>query len=136
MVAAKVSTSDWEDAVEKVGQIMVDAGAVEARYVDAMKRTINELGPYSVIAPGIAMPHARPEDGVLRPCFALITLAHPVEFGSTENDPVQIVIAFGATDKTEHIDALARIGQVFGDSQKVQKILQADSKDQLLESLN
>lgn len=136
MVAVNVTTSDWEDAVDIVGRIMVDAGFVQMRYVDAMKHTIKELGPYSVIAPGIAMPHARPEDGVLKSGFALITLATPVEFGSSQNDPVQIVIAFGAVDKEQHIESLAKIAKIFSDQSRVKEVIQADSKEQVLELLN
>jgi PTS system ascorbate-specific IIA component len=58
-----------------------------------MRRVLQELGPYAVIAPGIALLHARPDDGVLAPCLALITLSRAVEFGSEQNDPVDLVFA-------------------------------------------
>jgi PTS system ascorbate-specific IIA component len=132
-ISTRVEAGDWEAAVDYVGQLMVDAGLVEATYVEAMKKTIQELGPYSVIAPGIAMPHARPEDGVIKPGFALITLSKPVNFGSSENDPVDIVIAFAATDKEKHIAALADIANLLSNEKLVKKIRDSDSKEQILQ---
>jgi PTS system ascorbate-specific IIA component len=135
-VRVGVEVANWQDAVSAVGDVMVAAGLVERRYIAAMKSTIQDLGPYSVIAPGIAMPHARPEDGVLKPGFALITLAMPVEFGNAENDPVDIVIAFGATDKEKHIHALAAIAKLLGDVEVVEKIRNAKTTQQLLKAIN
>lgn len=45
------------------GELLEKSGAIEPRYIDAMINTVKEIGPYIVIAPGIAMPHARPEAG-------------------------------------------------------------------------
>jgi ascorbate PTS system EIIA or EIIAB component len=108
-VRAQVQASDWRAAVEQSGGLLADVGAVEPRYVEAMKATLLEYGPYAVIAPGIALPHARPEHGVNRPALSLVTLADPVEFGHSANDPVDVVIAFGAVDKETHLGALQQL---------------------------
>lgn len=135
-VRTNVPASSWEQAVERVGSLMVAAELVEPGYIEAMKNTLRELGPYSVIAPGIAMPHARPEDGVIQTGFALITLQSPVEFGSTENDPVDIVIAFAASSKQSHIVALKEIATLFGDQHLVAQIRSAETSEQLLDAIH
>jgi mannitol/fructose-specific phosphotransferase system IIA component (Ntr-type) len=132
-VRAKLQVSSWEQAVEEVGKVMVNATLIAPGYIEAMKSTIRELGPYSVIAPGIAMPHARPEDGVLQTGFSLVTLAQPVEFGSSENDPVDIVIAFSALDKETHLDALKEISTLLSDSRFVEKVRSAENHQQLID---
>jgi PTS system ascorbate-specific IIA component len=134
-VRVGIDVSNWQEAVNAIGEVMFAAGLVEKRYITAMRNTIQELGPYSVIAPGIAMPHARPEDGVLNPGFALITLTKPVEFGNAENDPVDIVIAFGATDKERHIQALAAIANLLSNEEVVEKIRNAKNSQQLLKAI-
>ena len=53
---------------------MVKNGTIEERYIDGMIETVKNLGPYIVIAPGVALPHARPEDGVIEPSMSLVTL--------------------------------------------------------------
>ena len=65
-IQLNVEAKNWEQAVRMGGQLLIDNGFVESRYVDAMVKAVKEMGPYIVIAPGIAMPHARPEEGVKR----------------------------------------------------------------------
>lgn len=134
-VRARVAVQDWEDAVDRVGALLVDSGSAEPRYVDAMKDGFREYGPYAVLAPGIAMPHARPEQGVVRPGVALITLREPVEFGSPENDPVDLVVAFTAVDKTAHVKVLQQLATLLGNASAVESIRAADTDDELVRHL-
>lgn len=135
-VKAKVFVSSWEQAVEAAGMVMVQANLVEPRYIDAMKKTLRDLGPYSVIAPGIAMPHARPEDGVIQTGFSLVTLEKPVAFGNAENDPVDLVFAFGATDKETHIQALKDLSDVISKPKLVERIRTAENKEEIIDLLH
>lgn len=115
-VRAKKRAHDWREAVRIAGGFLVETGSIEPRYVDAMERVIVELGPYVVIAPGIALLHARPEDGVVKPCFGLVTLSVPVPFGHSQNDPVDLVFVLGAVDKKGHIEGLQQLARMLGDS--------------------
>lgn len=134
-VRARVSVTDWEEATDSVGNLLVIAGKVTPDYIAAMKRVLKEMGPYAVIAPGIVLLHARPEDGVLQACFGLITLTNPVPFGHSENDPVDLVFALGAVDKTSHISALQQLAEMLGDADKLQEIRSAPNTDSLLKIL-
>lgn len=113
VVAARVDVeaNSWQDAIRAACSPLVDAGALEPRYAERCIAIVQEHGPYIVLAPGIALAHARPEDGVIRLALSAITLAKPVAFGHLQNDPVDVVIAFGSPDKQAHIGmvgALAR----------------------------
>lgn len=134
-VRAKVAVMDWEQATEAVGQLLVEAGKIDPDYIQAMKRVLKELGPYAVIAPGIVLLHARPEDGVRSPCLGLITLTTPVEFGHSENDPVDIVLALGATDKKTHISALQQLAMLLGDEEGLELIRSAPDSHTLSENI-
>lgn len=126
-IAVSVQAEDWESAVRAVGQLMVDTGAVEERYIDGMINTTKELGPYIVIAPGVAIPHARPEDGVLKPCLAFAKLKTPVEFGNKDNDPVTLLFALGALDHDQHVSALQKIAEILMDETKFQNLINAET---------
>lgn len=105
----------WEDVIRHGGQLMVDAGFTEPTYTEAMIEVVREMGPYIVLAPGLAMPHARPEMGAKKVGTALITLEKPVDFGSPENDPVSVALFLCASNKEEHIQLLTDIATLFGD---------------------
>jgi mannitol/fructose-specific phosphotransferase system IIA component (Ntr-type) len=131
-VQAKVLVRDWEDATESVGKLLVSAGKITPDYIAAMKRVLKEMGPYAVIAPGIVLLHARPDDGVIQACLGLITLIDPVPFGHSENDPVDLVFALGAVDKMAHISALQQLAEMLGDPEKLQAIRSAADSSSLL----
>jgi len=126
-IALNVEVKDWQEAIRAVGSMMVSTGVVEERYIDGMIATTKELGPYIVIAPGIAIPHSRPEDGVISTCLAYARLIPPINFGNKENDPVHILFALGALDHTQHVEALKQIAEILSDQDKFQKLLEADT---------
>lgn len=106
MIQVKVDVEDWEGAVRAGGQLLLEAHKCTPGYIDAMVRTVNEMGPYMVLAPGLALAHARPEDGVHQVGLSLVTLKTPINFCSAANDPVEVVISFCAVDRESHVDML------------------------------
>lgn len=95
--------------------LLLASGAIEARYYDAIIHKINELGPYIILAPGLAMPHARPEEGVKRTAFALVTLKEPVYFEG-ESEGVSVFITLAGSDNDEHMRGIVDITQLVEDS--------------------
>lgn len=112
-----------EEAIRLAGDLLVKAGKVRESYVNAMVNGFNEVGPYIVIAPGIAAPHARPEHGVIEKCLSFVRLQEPVKFGHPTNDPVQIICAIGGVDSSGHVEMLQYLASILGDPDKVKQIL-------------
>ena len=130
-VRAAVQCDDWRDAVRVAGMLLVETGAATPRYVDAIIAAVDELGPYIVLAPGIAIAHARPEDGAAAVGFSLVRLAEPVAFGSATNDPVDLVFAFATPDSDEHISALAALAQFIESGSNLDRLRNAQTDDEL-----
>lgn len=107
----------WEDVIRHGGQLMVDAGFTEPTYTEAMIDVVRDMGPYIVLAPGLAMPHARPEMGAKQVGTALVTLEKPIDFGSPENDPVSVAVFLCAPNKEEHSQLLTDIATLFEDEE-------------------
>lgn len=114
-VEVNVTVRDWREAIRKSGLLLEKCGKVEHRYTESMVENVEQSGPYIVIAPGIAMPHARPDKGVNGIGLSLLFLKTPVNFGSPENDPVKIVAAISATDNSSHLDVLAELMELLSD---------------------
>jgi PTS system ascorbate-specific IIA component len=132
-IRAKLPLQTRDEIIQKAGELLVEADAIEPRYIHAMKRVMDELGPYCVIAPGIALLHARPEDGVKRACLSLLTLEKPVHFGHSTNDPVDLVFTLGARDKQGHIEALAELA-VFLSKEEFLQIVRGCENSQSLQN--
>ena len=116
-VSFRYPAETWEDVIRHGGQLMVDAGFIEPTYTEAMIDVVRDMGPYIVLAPGLAMPHARPEMGAKQVGAALVTLEKPIDFGSPENDPVSVAIFLCAPNKDEHIQLLTDIATLFEDEE-------------------
>ena len=116
-VSFHYSAETWEDVIRHGGQLMVDAGFTEPTYTEAMIDVVRDMGPYIVLAPGLAMPHARPEMGAKQVGTALVTLEKPIDFGSPENDPVSVAVFLCAPNKEEHIQLLTDIATLFEDEE-------------------
>lgn len=106
--------STWQEAIKLAIDPLIESGAVEPRYYDTIIKCINEMGPYIILAPGLAMPHARPEDGVNRTAFSLITLSQPIFFDG-EEEPVDVLFALAGSNSDEHMQGLMEITQLLDD---------------------
>ncbi|WP_203433897.1 PTS sugar transporter subunit IIA [Jiangella asiatica] len=106
-----VQATDWRGAVHAACAPLVTAGALEARYPDRCVAIAEEHGPYMVLAPGLALAHARPEDGAVQLCLSAAVLSRPVEFGHDQNDPVDLVLAFGSPDDASHLELLQSLAE-------------------------
>jgi len=125
LIRLGVEADDWEAAVRAAGQVLVENGAVEPAYVDAMVESIRRVGPYIVVAPGVALPHARPEDGVRRLAISMVQLRAPVAFGHETNDPVSLVFALAAVDVDSHLKALSQLSSLIGTPENAARLRSA-----------
>ena len=124
---------DWRAAVRLAGSALTASGVATARYADEMVRMIEEHGPYVVIAPGLAMAHARPGPAVLADGLAVVTLATPVPFGHPYNDPVKVVLGLAIKSADAHLASIASIANIFNDSGAVAALASASAPEQVLD---
>lgn len=116
---------DWRGAVRLAGAALASSGAALAGYSDEMIRMIEEHGPYVVIAPGLALAHARPGDEVLADGLAVVTLSTPVFFGHPHNDPVSVVLGLAITHPDAHLATIAELANIFNDSTAITELAAA-----------
>lgn len=116
-IALGLEVDDWQDAVRKAGQLLINDGSITEEYIDGAIENVKELGPYIVITKGIALPHATNKVGVNRTAMSLITLKNPVNFGNKNNDPVDTVFMLATTDSTSHLGALQDLSEFLGDEE-------------------
>lgn len=125
--------TDWKDAIHKSCEALLESKAIEPSYVDAICRSHEEIGPYYVVGPGMAMPHARPEDGVNRLSLAITVIQNGVTFKAEENDPVKMLVTLAATDSNSHVEAIAQLAELFMNEEHVAQICNAKNKDEVLD---
>lgn len=127
LVQLNVVASNWEDAIRKSAQPLVDNKKVTEGYVDDIIKGVNELGPYIVITEHVALPHARPESGALELAVGITVLKDSVEFGSKDNDPVKFLFPLAAKDSEGHLSALQSLVELLSDQDFFAQLEKAQS---------
>jgi ascorbate PTS system EIIA or EIIAB component len=133
LVALDVETTSPEETIRAAGDLLVKENTVKESYVEAMLNSYKKNGPYFVLAPKIALPHARPEDGVKEASVSFIRLKTPVKFGSVLNDPVKFVFALGASSSDEHIKILQKLTMLLNDQKNLDKLDKASNYQEIKE---
>jgi mannitol/fructose-specific phosphotransferase system IIA component (Ntr-type) len=132
VIKLNLEVEDWEAAVRAGGQLLLEAHKCTPAYIDAMVRTVKEMGPYMVLAPGLALAHARPEDGVKEVGLSLVTLNPPINFGSAANDPVELMISFCAINSESHVEVLKELALFLRDEDHQRLLREARTIDEVL----
>ncbi|MDR3376385.1 MAG: BglG family transcription antiterminator [Ancalomicrobiaceae bacterium] len=104
-----LSCADWQTAVRESASILLEKGYITERYVDAMINNVIVNGPYIIISPDFAMPHAGLGAGALRTGMSLIRLKHPIAFGQEKSTEVGFVCCLSAVDYRTHVKALINL---------------------------
>lgn len=113
-IKLQAKASNWREAIKIGTDMLIASGAIQPSYHDAIISSVEELGPYICIAPNLALPHARPENGVIRTAFALVTLEEPIYFEG-EDEPVDVLITLAGSSSDEHMEGLMEVTQVLDD---------------------
>lgn len=124
-IQIRTDITDWRQAVQVSAEPLLKDGTITPEYLTAIFAQREKLGPYFVLAPGIAMPHARPEEGAKGLGLSLLTLPQGVRFNSEDNDPVYTVVMLSAPDKHSHIELISELAELFSSDEDMQKIHQA-----------
>ena len=133
LVQLNLEASDWQDAIRKSAQPMVDGNKVTPAYVDDIIKGALDMGPYFVITEHVAMPHARPECGALESAVGIVTLKEPIEFGSEANDPVKYLFPLAAKDGDAHLSALQSLVELLSDPDFFAQLDQAQTPQDVMD---
>jgi transcriptional antiterminator/mannitol/fructose-specific phosphotransferase system IIA component (Ntr-type) len=132
MVAVNVKASDYIDAIRHGGKLLFDSKIIDRRYIEEMQKAAQTYKGNIVIAPHIAMPHARPQGYVNRVCMSIVHLKNPVCFGHREYDPVKIVFCLGAVDDCSHHRILNDLLALLEDKAALDRVLNAEKAEDIL----
>ncbi|MFW0768029.1 PTS ascorbate transporter subunit IIA [Trabulsiella odontotermitis] len=136
-IRLQAEADSWQAAVKIGVDLLVDAEVVEPRYYQAILDGVERFGPYFVIAPGLAMPHGRPEEGVKKNGFALVTLKTPMVFNHEDNDPVDILITLAAVDARSHQEeGIMQIVNLFEDDANFDRLRACRSEQDVLDLID
>ncbi len=130
-IANKVDT--WQDAIRLASSPLLQQHKIEQHYIEAMIQAIEEHGPYIVLTPKVAIPHARPTKGVNEFAMSLLSLQNPVHFAPDK--PVYLIIVLAAIDDASHLQALVDLTHVLQDPTQIDNIIACQHPESIVEKI-
>lgn len=127
--------ANWKEAIEIASMPLVKNEFITRDYIKAMIENVEKFGPYIVIAPKVAIPHAKVEQGVFKLGMSFLKLEKPVSFSDDEDQDVQLMIVLAAIDNQTHLRALAQLSTLLSQEGNIDKIIKMQSKKEVLSIL-
>lgn len=121
-----------DEAIREAGGILVDAGAVTSAYIDAMFEREKSVSTY--MGNYLAIPHGTNEskETIKRSALSVIRYDTPLDWDGNE-----VRFALGiAGYEGGHMDILSRIAIFFSEMDDVDKLIAAQSAEEVYDLLN
>lgn len=104
---------DWKDAIRLSCQTLLTQGYITDEYVNDIINCVEKYGPYIVIVPGVAMPHASEEsNGVKGTAISFTKFNDPITFYDCENNEekeANLFFTLAAKDPAEHLEHISEL---------------------------
>lgn len=113
-----VECTDWQNAIKISGQPLLKKGYINQHYIDSIIDITNNLGPYYIIGPNIALPHAGIDDGCFKTGMSMIRLSHPVNINTKKGEPIMIkyFVFLCSSDEKSHLQAFFHLLSLIHDT--------------------
>ena len=124
------TVSNKEEAIRLAGQLLVDAGHVEAAYIEKMLEREAALSTF--MGNGIAIPHGTNESKSLVKStgLSIVQIPNGVDFG--DGNIANLLIGIAASGN-EHVELLTNIAMIISEDENVEQILNAKSANEIIE---
>lgn len=131
---------DWQDAISLAATPLLKEGYINENYIKAMISMVEKMGAYIVLAPKVAIPHARPEEGVEKLGISLLHLDQPVDFNMggeyDEDKEVKLIFILAAVDSTGHLKALKQLSKILEDEENITELIDTTNAKDLFNKIN
>lgn len=129
---------EWQDAIRAAVQPLVDHGDATPEYANVIIDRIKRFGPYIVVAPDIALPHAEDSEHVLRSSICFVKFNHPVSFAeedfekSNPEKTAKLFFALSSEDEMKHLRNLrALTEECLRNRELVDKLCEATTEEEI-----
>lgn len=130
----EAEAENWEEAVRMSCETLVKDGTIEAAYAEEIIAAVREHGPYIVLLPGLALPHAMKNSvNAHGTAIAFMKLARPVSFDpSNPEKDASVFFTLAAKDSEEHLKNMRKLWKMLTDETLCAELQKVSSEADLL----
>lgn len=100
---------DWRSAIRLACHPLAQQGKITEGYASAIINATEQEGPWYILSPGFALPHARPQAGVLSKNSALSLLCCSEAVDFPYHPGIRLIVVLAAADGVQHIQTIQRL---------------------------
>ncbi|WP_330984301.1 MULTISPECIES: PTS sugar transporter subunit IIA [Enterobacterales] len=128
--------SSWQRAVRLACKPLEEQCLVSQEYAEAIIAETEKSGPWYILTSGFAMPHARPEQGVLsqETHLSLLRIRDNVLFEG--HDAVGLLIVLAAGSGSDHLAKIQQLTQWLDEENRLEELLATDNETALLHAIH
>ena len=136
LISFEKGFDSWEEAIRASSAQLLKLGYIDQFYVNQMISSLKEHGPYVIIAPNMAIPHARPEFGSKKVGFSVMICDEPVKFSCEQGQCARLFITLSTVTSQMHLKVLQSLAIFMSKNDKIEKLINAKSKKEVLDIFN
>lgn len=123
-----LTATDKEDALRQCGAVLVEIGAADPQYTNAMVERERSVSTF--MGEGVAIPHGTDESRahITRPALAVLQFTNGVDWNGNE---VRLCIAI-ASRTNEHVGILQSLATVLADRDKAARLRETSDVNEVL----
>lgn len=127
------SAKNYEEAIRVASKPLLEYDYITEEYVQAMIDSIEEHGPYIVLADDFALPHARPSEAVKETGLSLLTVKEGVDL---KGNTVKLFVVLAAKDSSSHNEMLQSLAEFLMDKQNIKDVVACNTVKDIKTILN
>lgn len=123
--------TDWREAIYISCQPLYQQHIITENYSSAIIHSTTQTGCWYILSPGFALPHARPQQGVVSDSSHLSLLRISENCLFPGNEPIGLVIVLAAVNNHQHINMIQRLLNWLDRNNRLQHLLTCQNQHEL-----
>ncbi|MHC5267817.1 PTS sugar transporter subunit IIA [Enterococcus sp. LJL98] len=123
---------NWEEAIHLSCQTLLKEQYITEEYITEIVQAIKQFGPYIVIMPNIAMPHAEGNPkSVIKSGISFTKFHTPVFFydeKTQEEKSAQLFFTLAAQNADEHLQNITRLTDLLSNDTLIEALLKTENE--------
>ena len=120
----------WEEAIVRSGDRLIAKEYIDDTYVQEILDCVKEHGPYIVLIPGVAMPHATVgAKGVNKTGISLTVFDQEIYFDEEKHAKLFFTVA--TNDPDQHLENIQNLMELLMDEENLEILMNATELDDL-----
>ena len=119
---------DWRQAIRLACFPLEEHGFVSPDYAQSIIHSTEQHGAWYVLSPEFALPHARPEEGVLSQQSRLSMLCSAEKIAFPGFPSIRFIVVLAAANSEQHVETIQRLVCWLDEDQRLAQFSAIDTR--------